>query len=50
MGDLLETEDGRLRIFKFVGFEEAQWAILEPTAEAGPGPANEAEVAAAART
>ena len=31
VGDLLEsTADGSLRIFKFVGFEEAQWALPEP--------------------
>jgi hypothetical protein len=29
VGDLLETEDGALRIFKFVGFEEAQWVLPE---------------------
>jgi hypothetical protein len=31
VGDLLESAaDGALRIFKFVGFEEAQWALPEP--------------------
>ena len=31
VGDLLESAaDGSLRIFKFVGFEEAQWALPEP--------------------
>jgi hypothetical protein len=30
VGDLLEAPDGSLRIFKFVGFEEAQWALPEP--------------------
>jgi hypothetical protein len=30
-GDLLEAaEQGDLRIFKFVGFEEAQWVLPEP--------------------
>jgi hypothetical protein len=29
-GDLLESEKGDLRIFKFVGFEEAQWVLPEP--------------------
>ena len=29
-GDVLEDETGALRIFKFVGFEEAQWALPEP--------------------
>jgi hypothetical protein len=28
-GDLLESEGGELRIFKFVGFEEAQWVLPE---------------------
>ena len=36
VGDLLETEGG-LRIFKFVGFEEAEWVKPEtpPPAETG---------------
>lgn len=29
VGDLLEDEAGRLRIFKYVGFEEAQWLLPE---------------------
>ena len=29
VGDLLESEDGTLRIFEFVGFEEAQWVLPE---------------------
>src|ERR1700681_93780 len=29
VGDLLEAEAGALRIFKFVGFEEAQWVLPE---------------------
>jgi len=28
-GDLLETDGGALRIYKFVGFEEAQWVLPE---------------------
>lgn len=28
-GDLLESENGELRIFKFVGFEEARWVVPE---------------------
>jgi hypothetical protein len=35
-GDLLETENGELRIFKFVGFEEARWLLPEAKAEALP--------------
>ena len=34
VGDLLEAGDGSLRIFKFVGFEEAKWALPEPKAVA----------------
>jgi len=34
LGDLLEAEDQSLRIYKYVGFEEARWMILEPKAEA----------------
>jgi hypothetical protein len=29
VGDILEVEGGELRIYKYVGFEEAQWVILE---------------------
>ncbi len=29
VGDLLETEDGRLSICKYVGFEPAQWVLPE---------------------
>ena len=37
VGDLLEAApDGSLRIFKFVGFEEAQWALPEPKADPNP--------------
>ena len=28
-GDLLESQDGTLRIYKYVGFEEAHWVIPE---------------------
>lgn len=30
VGDLLETEDGRLSICKYVGFEPAAWVLPEP--------------------
>ena len=37
-GDMLESEGGVLRIYKFVGFEEAQWVLpevkIESTTEA----------------
>ncbi len=38
VGDLLESDDGRLRICKYVGFEPAEWALPEPkhAAEAEP--------------
>ena len=29
LGDILESESGELRIYKYVGFEEAQWQVLE---------------------
>jgi hypothetical protein len=41
VGDLLEGDDGQLRICKYVGFEPAQWVIPEvkpqpvPETEAG---------------
>jgi hypothetical protein len=37
VGDLLEAVDGSLRIFKFVGFEEAVWVLPEPKAESAEG-------------
>jgi hypothetical protein len=44
-GDMLESDSGELRIFKFVGFEEARWVVPEAKAdpslsstEAGPIP------------
>jgi hypothetical protein len=30
VGDLLEGEDGQLRVCKYVGFEPAQWVVPEP--------------------
>jgi hypothetical protein len=36
VGDLLETEDGQLRICKYVGFEPAQWVLPEPKVPAEP--------------
>ena len=29
LGDVLETPEGELRIFKYVGFEEAHWELPE---------------------
>lgn len=36
-GDVLETETGELRIFKFVGFEEARWTLPDPKPESASG-------------
>jgi hypothetical protein len=33
VGDLLEAENGALRICKFVGFEEAHWVVADPKPE-----------------
>jgi hypothetical protein len=33
VGDLLETPEGALSIFKFVGFEDAEWVVPAPAAE-----------------
>jgi hypothetical protein len=34
IGDLLECADGSLKIFKFVGIEDAQWVLPEIKSEA----------------
>jgi hypothetical protein len=38
VGDLIEQEGGQLRIFKYIGFEEARWYVTEtaPLATAIP--------------
>ena len=41
VGDLLETEDGHLRICKYVGFEPAQWIIPEPKQHGEPDPSGQ---------
>jgi hypothetical protein len=46
-GDVLENETGGLRIFKFVGFEEAQWIVPEAKLESGPDPGPEGSAAMA---
>ena len=39
VGDLLEAPDGRLRICKYVGFEDARWFVPEPPPQANlPAP------------
>ncbi len=37
VGDILESDNGELRIYKYVGFEEAQWQVVEakPAGESG---------------
>jgi hypothetical protein len=45
VGDLLEAEDGQLRICKYVGFEPAQWVVPEPKPESKLPPPMEAETA-----
>jgi hypothetical protein len=42
VGDLLETEDGHLRICKYVGFEPAQWIVVEPRQQGEPESAGQA--------
>jgi hypothetical protein len=47
VGDLLETENGSLRICKFVGFEEANWVLPdskpEPALAESPNPVSAVE-------
>jgi hypothetical protein len=38
VGDLLELDGGELRIFKYVGFEEARWYVPEPAPIPGSPP------------
>lgn len=40
VGDLLELPDGTLRIFKFVGLEEAAWFVPPVKPEMTPEPAS----------
>ena len=44
IGDLLETEGGRLSICKYVGFEPAQWVLPEPRQQGEPEPAGQSAV------
>ena len=37
VGDLVELE-GELRIFKYIGFEEARWYVPEPAPQPDPPP------------
>ena len=47
LGDVLEAEDQSLRIYKYVGFEEARWIVPEVKAE-GATEANAVDVLAPA--
>lgn len=49
VGDILEDESGGLRIYKYVGFEEAHWIVpeIKPGPGAAPIPPEEARVPAA---
>ena len=38
IGDILEDEKGALRVCKYVGLEEAQWAVPEPQPPDGSAP------------
>jgi hypothetical protein len=40
VGDLLESENGQLRVCKYVGFEPAQWFIPEPKVHSELEPAS----------
>jgi hypothetical protein len=42
VGDLLETENGQLRLCKYVGFEPAEWVLPEPKHHSEPEPASQA--------
>jgi hypothetical protein len=37
VGDILESDSGELRIYKYVGFEEAQWQVVEAKPAIEPG-------------
>ena len=45
VGDILEGDSGGLRIYKYVGFEEAQWIVPElkpvPEGEGVPSPSTD---------
>lgn len=36
VGDLLESESGELRIYKYIGFEGAEWFVPEPRPDTEP--------------
>ena len=43
VGDILESESGELRIYKYVGFEEAQWVLPEMKSGTETAPAAQAQ-------
>ena len=43
VGDLLELPDGSLRIFKFVGLEDANWFVAPTRPDFSPGQVNGGE-------
>ena len=47
LGDIVQLPDGNLRIFKYVGFEEAQWLAVDtkPYPIPASAPGSEAPVA-----
>ena len=49
VGDILETESGELRIYKYVGFEEAQWVLPEMKTGTETAPAISGDAAATPR-
>ncbi len=54
VGDILESESGELRIYKYVGFEEARWVVPEvksglESLPAAAGPTPEAHTAGPSR-
>ena len=44
VGDLLESAEGELRIYKYIGFEEARWFVPEPATPSGEPAAAPVEV------
>jgi hypothetical protein len=46
VGDILESDSGELRIYKYVGFEEAQWQVIEAKPATEPGTALRGDAAA----
>jgi hypothetical protein len=38
VGDPIEQQRGQLRIFKYIGFEEARWYVPEPAPSTTPDP------------